>query len=49
MRKIWNDSDVLYNIDDLAKCLDELLNLIDLKLANTSEYRIFVAGPAARQ
>jgi hypothetical protein len=36
MRKIWNDSDVLYNIDDFAKYLDELLRLIDLELANTS-------------
>jgi hypothetical protein len=36
MRKIWNDSDVLNNIDDFANYLDELLRLIDLELANTS-------------
>lgn len=36
MRKIWNDNDVLYYIDDFANYLDELLRLIDLELANTS-------------
>ena len=36
MRKIWNDSDVLYKIDDFANYLDELLRLIDLELEATS-------------
>lgn len=36
MRKIWNDSDVLYKVDGFADYLDELLRLIDLELEATS-------------
>ena len=31
IRKLWNDSDVLYNVDDFARAMDELVRLIDLE------------------
>jgi len=36
IRKHWNDSDVLYQVDNYGKAMDELVRLIDLELANTS-------------
>ena len=36
IRKLWNDSSVLYNIDDYGKAMDELVRLIDLELERTS-------------
>jgi hypothetical protein len=36
LRKLWIDSDVLYEVDDYASAMDELVRLIDLEIENTS-------------
>jgi len=36
LRKLWIDSDVLYNVDDYADAMDELVRLISLELENTT-------------
>jgi hypothetical protein len=36
IRKLWNESDVLYRMDDYVEGINELVKLIDQELANTT-------------